>query len=206
MLQAVGQILPGLDLSWYKGCRLLTCLQLPWQTGAMKIDCPIQEDPWFLHYLLFQKIPHTKPHYSADQTKEKTIAKGWRAIWRHWVKWEMENLSYPYLLCCGDNWGESQELRVPSLASPLSPQSLSPVRRRGRRGRALSHQSSPLAHLAMSIRVDWLFREMMKCFEVTKTYIPTASPFTVLSIAPFPQLRHHSTSHLFPPGDLRKIN
>jgi hypothetical protein len=49
MLQAVEQILPGLDLSWHKGCKLLTHLQLPWQTGAMKVDYLIQKDPCFLY-------------------------------------------------------------------------------------------------------------------------------------------------------------
>lgn len=70
MLQAVGQILPGLDLSWYKVCRLLTCLQLPWQAGAMKIDCPIQEDPCFLHYPLPKNTSHKATLFSRPNQGE----------------------------------------------------------------------------------------------------------------------------------------
>lgn len=206
MPQAAGQTLPDSNLSWYKGCRLGACLWLCWQTGAMKIDCPIGVTLAYHTISPSKKISLTKRHYSVDQTEEKTIAKGWRAAWRHWVEWEMENLSYPYLRCCGDDQEKSQELWVPSLVFPLSPHSGSPRRGRGWRGRGLRHKSCPFVHLAVSIQVDWLFNEMTKWFEATKTYIPAAFPFSMPSVAPLPRPRHCKTSHLFSPRDLRKIN
>lgn len=185
--------------------RLLTCLQSPWQT-AMKIDCPIQEDPCFLHYLLFQKNTSHKATLFSQPNQGENHSQGLTCYLKALgqVRNGKSELSVSSVLW-RQNGAESQELWVPLLATPLSPQSLSPVRRRGWRGRALSHKSCPFACLAESIQVDWLF---VRWWSALRSQKPTSlqhprSPCSLqLPFLNWDAIRPLTSSHLGTSGRL----